>query len=97
MKEDGTDHWIFESLKVKTPGGVDSSVFWIVLYGAPAVWVFFLVVALLSLKFASVTLCFCALVLCMTNLVGYRRCSKDHNLKVKNFFMTQAAKQMAKR
>ena len=95
MKEDGTDEWIFESLKVKNPGGVDSNVFWFVLYASPSVWTLFLIIGLLSLNFASVTLCFCALMMSATNLFGYIKCSKDHNKKVKTFFLHQAAKQMA--
>ena len=38
VKEDGTEEWYFESLEEKKNAGVDSFIFWAVLYITPIVW-----------------------------------------------------------
>ena len=100
QSEDGTESWIFESLDVskhtyiyncinnvfiENTNKSDSKVFWIVNYGTPVAWVVFIIVSILKFNIENVTICLIALCLSVTNLLGYIKCEKNHNVKMKGF------------
>lgn len=74
IKDDGTEEWLFESLDIKNSSGMDSFIFWIVLYLSPLVWGFLTVVAALNFRLYGVTLTLVAFFMCFTNLLGYMKC-----------------------
>ena len=90
VKDDGTEEWYFESLEEKKNTGIDSFIFWAVLYIAPIVWGILVVANVLSFSIYNVTLCLSACVLAGTNLYGYIKCERDHKGKVSGFLMNQA-------
>jgi hypothetical protein len=89
IKEDGTEKWIFESKDNNyRPNSVDSAFFWTAQIAASGVWVFFLVLNILS--FTPFWVCFSkklnvywsykaivdavAFLLCGINFMGFYKC-----------------------
>jgi hypothetical protein len=95
VNPDGTEEWKFEGLNEKKSGGIDSFIFWAVLYLAPVVWIVFLVSSALSFALYNISLCAACTVLAGTNLVGYIKCSRDHKKNLTGFFADQAAKNIS--
>ena len=95
VNADGTEEWKFEGLDEKKSGGVDSFIFWGVLYVTPIIWIVLLVSSVLSINLSQVTLCAACIVLAGTNLFGYIKCSKDHKKNMGSFFASQAAKNIS--
>eukprot|EP00344_Euplotes_crassus_P008188 CAMPEP_0197004700 /NCGR_PEP_ID=MMETSP1380-20130617/25192_1 /TAXON_ID=5936 /ORGANISM="Euplotes crassus, Strain CT5" /LENGTH=170 /DNA_ID=CAMNT_0042423577 /DNA_START=25 /DNA_END=537 /DNA_ORIENTATION=+ len=71
VKEDGTEEWYFESLEEKKNAGIDSFIFWAILYITPLIWAILAVASVLSFAIYNVTLCLSAFALSGTNLYGY--------------------------
>ena len=71
VRDDGTEEWFFESLEEKKNAGIDSFIFWAILYVSPIIWAILALASLLSFAVYNVTLCLSALALCGTNLYGY--------------------------
>ena len=71
VKEDGSEEWYFESLEDKKNAGIDSFIFWAVLYVTPLVWGILAIASALSFAIYNITLCVSALTLSGTNLYGY--------------------------
>ena len=90
VKDDGTEEWYFESLEEKKNAGIDSFIFWAVLYITPIIWIILAIANVLSLSIYNVTLCLSALALSGTNLYGYIKWERDHKGKVRGFLMDQA-------
>ncbi|KAJ2718785.1 Golgi apparatus membrane protein tvp23 [Coemansia sp. Benny D115] len=78
VNEDGSNQWIFESREQgHGVNASDSRIFWIVLYGTPAVWGLLAIAAFFSLKFQWLLIVIIAVLLASANLIGYQRCDKD--------------------
>lgn len=90
INEDGTSEWIFESHERKVTHAVDSRLFWTALYGTPLLWAFFLIISVLKFNLQWALIVLVALVLNGANIVGYTKCKKDAQEKMKNF-MTEGA------
>lgn len=89
IDEDGNSQWMFESRKKKKGAksktlAAESRLFWLGLVIFPVIWIFLLVVALLSFKLTNIIIIFVAIVLTASNLVGYVRCKKDAGKDVKS-------------
>merc|ERR1719498_16354 len=96
VDDKGENEWFFES--AEDTSGVDdreSRLFWGALYITPAVWVLLSIGCLLQFSFKWLMVCIMALIMTSTNLVGYHKCQKDANKKLKsaaqNFVFDQAA------
>ena len=92
VNPDGTEEWRFEGLHEKKSGGMDSFIFWTVLYLAPIGWIVFLVSSALSFSVSQITICAACMVLAGTNLLGYMKCSKDHQKNILSWGQNQAMK-----
>ena len=69
--------------------------FWIVNYGAPIIWIILLIVSALKFSVENVTVCVFGMFLSLTNLLGYIKCEKNHNLKLKGFLYNQAKSRLS--
>jgi len=105
IDEDGNSQWMFEARKKKKGAksktlAAESRLFWLGLVIFPIIWVFLLVVSLLSFKLTNVLIIFVAIVLTSSNLVGYIKCKKDAGKDVQsmasNFLGRQILTQMFK-
>ncbi|KAI9992125.1 hypothetical protein PInf_017509 [Phytophthora infestans] len=91
VNEDGTSEWVFESHEDMTEiDPLDSRVFWTGLYGAPALWVMLLIVALLKFNVEWALIVVVAVALSGANIIGYTRCKKDAKQKMQSL-MSQGA------
>jgi len=85
IKEDGTNHWIFESVEDKSVlNQTETMIFWISLFVTPAVWVVFFITGLLTLKFGWLLIVCVALALSFANIIGYLKCAKDAKKKIQS-------------
>uniref|UniRef100_A0A7S0SVU1 Golgi apparatus membrane protein TVP23 n=1 Tax=Mantoniella antarctica TaxID=81844 RepID=A0A7S0SVU1_9CHLO len=87
----GVSTWRFESrdaegMKLVSPQ--ESRLFWLTLYGAPAVWLGLGLIALARFSLDYLLIVFVALVLNMANVVGYTKCSKDARANISSFART---------
>jgi len=96
VDEKGENQWFFEC--AEDTSGVDDRerrLFWGGLYITPIIWVLLSVGCVLQFSFKWLMVCIMALIMTSTNLVGYHRCQKDANKKLKtaaqNFVFDQAA------
>ncbi|KAG0292876.1 Golgi apparatus membrane protein TVP23 A [Linnemannia gamsii] len=81
-REDGTTTWLFESRDPSRPlNPVDSRLFWTGLYVAPAVWVVFGILCILTFKLKWLLIVAVALALNFANVIGYTQCDKDAKQK----------------
>jgi hypothetical protein len=84
--ENGNEKWIFESSDDNSKNGAtDSFVFWTGLYVTPLIWGFFGLMDLFSFKFFWVNVCGICIVLSSANVIGFYKCQKDHQNKMKSF------------
>ncbi|KAF0700948.1 Aste57867_8518 [Aphanomyces stellatus] len=91
INEDGSNEWVFESLEdMSEIDPLDAKIFWTGLYGAPVVWVLFLLIAVLKLNVEWALIAIVALTLSGANVVGYTKCSKDAKNKMQSM-MTAGA------
>ncbi|KAG2527572.1 hypothetical protein JM16_003340 [Phytophthora kernoviae] len=91
INDDGTSEWVFESHEDMTEiDPLDSRVFWTGLYGAPALWVLFLIVAVLKFNVEWALIVLVAVALSGANIIGYTRCKKDAKQKMQSL-MSQGA------
>jgi hypothetical protein len=75
--DDGTNRWIYETKPdSRRLNPKDSLVFWVALWAAPFVWLFFGALALMQLKFKWLLIVGVGIVLTSANLLGYWKCSK---------------------
>ncbi|KAG5359351.1 Golgi apparatus membrane protein [Yarrowia sp. C11] len=75
--ETGESVWVFETADPQRYiNPIDSKVFWMMVYGAPVLWVCLAVLALLKFQFLSLILVFIAVSLTVTNAMAYSRCDK---------------------
>lgn len=98
--ENDTTTWIFESAAEQQQhqryqvNAFDKNVFWTVLYVTPAVWAFFLVMAVISFHFQWLLVDGLACALASANVYGYYKCSSDQKGRFERM-MQQGAQQGA--
>ena len=86
---------------LESANAIDKNVFWGTTYGAPVAWAFFLFLSIIRFKIGNITICLISLVLTGSNALGYYKCARDHDKKVKAYIFEAArnnisAEQMAK-
>ena len=85
VKEDGSEIWRFESSHEIRAKNIDTTIFWMSLYIAPAFWGVFLFLQLIGLKFMWFISCLIGLILSFSNAFGYYKCSGEQKNKIKGF------------
>jgi hypothetical protein len=85
VKEDGSEEWKFESSHEIKSRSIDTTIFWMSLYIAPAFWGIFMILELIGLKLMWLLACLIGFILTFSNTYGYYRCSKDQNKKIEGF------------
>ena len=84
VNEDGSEEWIFESENEETSSNtVDKYMFWGVLLISPVIWIIFFIANLLTFSVFWSMCCLINTVLTGANLVGYWKCNKDYQKKLK--------------
>ncbi|CAH0490020.1 unnamed protein product [Peronospora farinosa] len=85
INEDGTSDWVFESHEDMTEiDPLDSRIFWTGLYGAPALWIMLLIVAVLKFNVEWALIVVVGVALNGANIIGYTRCKKDAKQKMQS-------------
>jgi hypothetical protein len=64
-------------------------------YGAPVAWIILIIVSILKFNVENVTICIIAMCLTVTNLLGYIKCEKNHNIKLKGFLYNEAKNRLS--
>ncbi|CDK25645.1 unnamed protein product [Kuraishia capsulata CBS 1993] len=73
----GQSVWVFETADPnRYINPIDSKVFWIALYGAPAFWIILGIVAILKFEFLSLILVAIAISLTTINAMAFTKCDK---------------------
>eukprot|EP00483_Globobulimina_turgida_P011265 UN11287 len=88
IKEDGTSAWIFESLAAEDKykiNQLETLIFWVSLFGAPVVWLVFLIIAFIPPQPDNLVIVTLSLVLSCVNIVGYVRCARDQRKQLTTF------------
>ena len=85
VKEDGTEVWKFESSHEIRAKSIDTTIFWMSLYFAPAFWGVFLIFQLIGLRFMWFIACLIGFILTFSNTFGYYKCSGEQKNKIKGF------------
>ena len=85
VKEDGSEEWKFESAHEVKARSIDTTIFWMSLYIAPAFWALFMFLELIGLKLMWFLACLIGFILTFSNTFGYYKCSKDQNKKITGF------------
>ena len=85
VKEDGSEEWKFESSHEVRERSIDTTIFWMSLYIAPAFWAVFLFLELIGLKLMWFLACLIGFILTFSNTFGYYKCSNEQNKKVTGF------------
>ncbi|CAN8030900.1 unnamed protein product [Ixodes persulcatus] len=94
----GKSHWVFESRKEGDPtsDASESSIFWMALIAAPALWTLFLFISLFGWSFQWLMITLIAISLNGANLYGYIRCRLGKKRSItsaaSNFFGQQLLK-----
>lgn len=89
--DDGSNAWHFESVKDETVlSQVDRSVFWMVLYIWPLVWLVIGISNLVSLNFSWLVLVGLAFGFATSNLIGFWKCSRDAKKSIASWAQGQA-------
>lgn len=84
VNEDGSEEWIFESLEEEAhANSMDKYMFWGVLLLSPVVWIVFFIANALTFSIFWSMCCLFNLILTGANLVGYWKCNKDYQKKLK--------------
>lgn len=91
IKEDGTEEWVFESMKGdRKANNVDSTIFWLVSYVSPIIWVILAFLQLATLNLNNFFICLIGAILGGVNLLGYIRCQKNHTSMMRGFLFKKA-------
>jgi hypothetical protein len=64
-------------------------------YAAPIAWVLLIIVSVTSFSITNLTVCAMGLVLTFVNLMGYIKCEKNHDQKLKGFVLDQAKSKLS--
>eukprot|EP01092_Planopodium_desertum_P014874 TRINITY_DN762_c0_g1_i1.p1 TRINITY_DN762_c0_g1~~TRINITY_DN762_c0_g1_i1.p1 ORF type:complete len:194 (+),score=23.24 TRINITY_DN762_c0_g1_i1:16-597(+) len=92
IKEDGSSKWIFESIENKSRILMSERIlFWAALFISPAVWGILAVTSVLNIKnWPFLVIVGIALILGITNIVGYIKCARDSRKKLQDYARRQA-------
>lgn len=91
IRPDGTEEWVFESMKgEKKANQVDLTIFWLVAYLAPIIWLILAILQLATLNLNNFTVCVVGAFLSGINLLGYIRCQKNHKSMMRGFLFKKA-------
>ena len=85
VKEDGSEEWKFESSHEQREKSIDTTIFWLSLYAAPAFWGIFFILELIGLKLMWTLACLIGFILTGSNTFGYYKCSGDQKKKIEGF------------
>ena len=85
VKEDGSEEWKFESSHEQREKSIDTTIFWLSLYAAPAFWGIFFILELIGLKLMWTLACLIGFILTGSNTFGYYKCSGDQKKKFEGF------------
>jgi len=96
VDDNGDNKWYFECAEdTSRIDDRERRLFWGALYITPAIWVLLAIGCVFQFSFKWLMVVMMALIMTSTNLVGYHRCQKDANKKLKaaaqNFVFDQAA------
>lgn len=92
VREDGTEVWIFESDHEKRATSIDTTIFWVSLYVAPAFWGVFVIIELIALSLMWFLVCLISFILTFSNTIGYYKCSGEQKKKIANFIAEKGQK-----
>mmetsp|Transcript_7216 Transcript_7216/g.10621 ORF Transcript_7216/g.10621 Transcript_7216/m.10621 type:complete len:227 (+) Transcript_7216:48-728(+) len=85
VNEDGESSWRFESKDDRENiDPIDSTLFWVSLTVWPFIWFLFIIWNIVSLTYQSLLIILFALILSISNTIGYLKCLKDAKSKVTN-------------
>lgn len=91
VQPDGQSVWRFESKEDRSDiDPLESNVFWITLYAYPLVWILLGVVCIVSMRLQWLMIIGFALVLSISNLVGYFKCQRDATSKLSEWIVKQS-------
>lgn len=91
IKEDGSEEWIYESMSGdRKANSVDSTIFWLVAYATPIVWLVFAIMQVISLNLNYFFMCFVGFLLPGINLINYIRCQKNHTAMMRGWMFQKA-------
>ena len=96
VKEDGTEEWKFESSHEIRAKSIDTTIFWMSLYFAPAFWGVFLILQLIGLRFMWFIACLIGFILTFSNTFGYYKCSGEQKNKIKGFLNEKSQQGISK-
>jgi hypothetical protein len=90
VQPDGTSVWKFESKEdMSDIDPMDSYIFWIALYAQPLLWILAVVVCFIRWKFQWLMVIGFALVLGVSNAIGYFKCQRDATSRLSGWFVRQ--------
>ncbi len=91
-RNDETNDWVFESHGNPSEiSPADSQLFWIGLYGFPAIWACMLVITVLKFNIQWLVIVAMAIALGVANIIGYTKCSKSAKAKFKSIVQDGAS------
>jgi golgi apparatus membrane protein TVP23 len=83
IKEDGSNEWIFESLEgERQVHKLESTIFWSVLFAAPALWILLCVGELITLSLSNLIIAIIAAAFSSSNAIGYVKCARSARKQV---------------
>lgn len=91
VTEEGKSEWRFESLDAEGMKQLDSRekrIFWWSLYLMPLVWLLLGFIAILKLELDYLLIIVVALVMHISNIIGYTKCSKEAKTRIKELAKT---------
>jgi len=74
----------------KKANGTDSTLFWLVSYVTPIVWLILAILQLITFNLNNFFMCLVGAILGGVNLLGYIRCQKNHKSMMSGFLFKQA-------
>ena len=90
VQQDGSSQWKFESKEDRSAiDNMDFYIFWAALYVYPLAWCFMGIVVIWTFRLEWLMVIAMAVILSMTNVVGYTRCVNDAKGKVASYLFTQ--------
>lgn len=91
VQPDGSSVWRFESKEdMSSVDAFDSTIFWVALYAQPLIWLLLSITCFIGWKFQWFMVIGFALVLSLSNAIGYFKCQRDATSKLSNWFVRQS-------
>eukprot|EP00929_Paragymnodinium_shiwhaense_P011256 TRINITY_DN116775_c0_g1_i1.p1 TRINITY_DN116775_c0_g1~~TRINITY_DN116775_c0_g1_i1.p1 ORF type:complete len:220 (-),score=26.72 TRINITY_DN116775_c0_g1_i1:116-775(-) len=96
VRDDGSSEWVFESNPNEAAvNDTDRSIFWVLVYVWPLLWLLLLIFNVVNFAFNWVLLNIMMLVFAASNLAGYWKCSKDAKKRAQDFLQRQGMRAVA--